>query len=116
MLPASRRSSPSNKDLPARLDGEQERRIQSLEGRGAFDDFLDLQRNSRSRRRNAAALGQRFEAAEVLEGETTKLEIDRANIQRRLQDDHRLRTCRRVRRPVIAKAISHPDDRQVSWV
>jgi uncharacterized protein YydD (DUF2326 family) len=35
-----------------------------------------------------ASLRERFKAAEVLEGEATQLEIDRANLKRRLQGDY----------------------------
>jgi uncharacterized protein YydD (DUF2326 family) len=35
-----------------------------------------------------ASLRERFKAAKVLEGEATQLEIDRANLKRRLQGDY----------------------------
>lgn len=97
----------------ARLDEERSSILKSLEGRGALDDFLDLQRDFAVAEANTAALSERFKAAELLEGETTKLDIDRANIQRRLQDDHRLRSDVLTRAIVIiADAISRLyDDR-----
>lgn len=102
----------------ARLDAERSGILKSLEGRGALDDFLDLQRELAVADANAATLGERFKAAEVLEGETTKLEIDRAHIQRRLQDDHRLRSSALTQAIVIiAKAISRLyDDRTGRFV
>jgi hypothetical protein len=42
----------------------------------------------------AASLRTRFNAAEKLEGQKTELDIDRANIKRRLQEDHRARKSR----------------------
>lgn len=101
-----------------RLDAERSRILKSLEGQGALDDFLDLQRELAVAEANAAALIERFKSAEVLEGETTKLEIDRANIQRRLQDDHRLRSGVLTQAIVIiAKAISRLyDDRTGRFV
>ena len=38
---------------------------------------------------SAAFLKERFKAAEILEGESTQLEIDRSNLKRRLQEDHK---------------------------
>ena len=37
---------------------------------------------------HAATLRERFKAAEMLEGESTQLDIDRSNLKRRLQEDH----------------------------
>jgi len=102
----------------ARLDAERSSILKGLEGRGALDDFLDLQRDFAVAEANAAALRERFKAAEVLEGEITTLEIDRANIQRRLQDDHRLRSDVLTQAIVIiADAISRLyDDRTGRFV
>jgi uncharacterized protein YydD (DUF2326 family) len=102
----------------ARLDTERSGILKSLEGQGALDDFLDLQREFAVTEASAAALTERFKAAEVLEGETTKLEIDRASIQRRLQDDHRLRSGALTQAIVIiARSISRLyDDRTGRFV
>lgn len=89
----------SNDADVTRLDRERAAIMQNLDGRGALDDFLELQRELADADAQAATLRERFKAAEVLEGESTKLEIDRANIQRRLQEDHRIRW------DVLAQAI-----------
>jgi uncharacterized protein YydD (DUF2326 family) len=75
----------------SRLDKERSAILQNLDGRGALDDFLTLQRELAEWHAEAATLRERFKAAEVLEGESTKLTIDRGNLQRRLQEDHRVR-------------------------
>jgi uncharacterized protein YydD (DUF2326 family) len=75
----------------ARLDKERSDILQTLQGRGALDDFLSLQRDLAEAEANAATLRERFKAAEVLEGESTKLDIDRANLKRKLQEDHHAR-------------------------
>jgi uncharacterized protein YydD (DUF2326 family) len=75
-----------------RLDRERSTTLQSLDGRGALDDFLVLQRGLAEAEAQAATLRERFKAAELLEGESTKLDIDRANLQRRLQEDHHTRS------------------------
>jgi uncharacterized protein YydD (DUF2326 family) len=102
----------------ARLDRERSSILKSLEGRGALDDFLDLQRDLADADAKAAALRERFKAAEVLEGESTKLNIDRANLQRRLQDDHRVRSEALAEAIlIIARAISRLyDDRTGRFV
>ena len=78
--------------IVARLDKERSLILQNLNGRGALDDFLSLQRDLAEWDAQAATLRERFKAAEVLEGESTKLNIDRSNLQRRLQEDHHLRS------------------------
>lgn len=77
----------------SRLDKERSTILQNLDGRGALDDFLALQRDLADWDAQAATLRERFKAAEVLEGESTKLAIDRGNLQRRLQEDHHVRTA-----------------------
>ncbi|KVU74710.1 hypothetical protein WK73_15105 [Burkholderia ubonensis] len=74
-----------------RLDKERSDILRMLEGRGALDDFLAMQRELADVEANAAALRERFKAAEALEGESTKLDIDRANLKRKLQEDHHAR-------------------------
>jgi uncharacterized protein YydD (DUF2326 family) len=76
-----------------RLDQERSTILQNLDGRGALDDFLTLQRELAEWDAQAATLRERFKAAEVLEGESTKLNIDRSNLQRRLQEDHHIRSA-----------------------
>lgn len=96
-----------------RLDRERSTILQSLDGRGALDDFLALQRELAGSDAQAATLRERFKAAEVLEGESTKLDIDRANLQRRLQEDHHIRSEALTQAIlIIADAIAHLyDDR-----
>ena len=72
----------------ASLDAERSGILRTLEGRGALDDFLELQRDLAEWEANAATLRERFKAAEILEGESTQLDIDRSNLKRRLQEDH----------------------------
>jgi len=62
--------------------------MQTLTGRGAMEDFLSLQRNLAELEAQAASLRERFKAAEVLETETTQLDLDRVDLKRRLQIDH----------------------------
>ena len=70
-----------------RLDDERQRILKILESHGALDDFIALQRELSELEAIAAALRERFKAAEMLEGEKTQLEIDRSNLHRRLQQD-----------------------------
>lgn len=74
-----------------RLDADRRDILKTLEGRGALDDFLKLQTELANFDAAAASLRERFKAAEILEGESTQLEIDRANLKRRLQEDHKAR-------------------------
>lgn len=74
-----------------RLDKERSEILQMLQGRGALDDFLTMQRELATGEAHAASLRERFKAAEALEGESTKLDIDRANLKRKLQEDHHAR-------------------------
>lgn len=74
-----------------RLDTDRRDILKTLEGRGALDDFLKLQTELANFDASAASLRERFKAAEILEGESTQLEIDRANLKRRLQEDHKAR-------------------------
>ena len=102
----------------SRLDRERSAILQDLDGQGALDDFLVLQRELADSDAQAATLRERFKAAEVLEGESTKLNIDRANLQRRLQEDHHVRSTALTEAIlVIANAISRLyDDRAGRFV
>jgi uncharacterized protein YydD (DUF2326 family) len=75
----------------SRLDEERSKILRTLQGRGALDDFLTMQRDLADVEANAASLRERFKAAEALEGESTKLDIDRAELKRKLQEDHHVR-------------------------
>jgi len=73
------------------LDLERSSILKMLEGRGALEDFVRLQKELALCEASAASLRERFKAAEILEGETTQLQIDRSNLKRRLQEDHQQR-------------------------
>jgi uncharacterized protein YydD (DUF2326 family) len=75
----------------SRLDEERSSILGTLQGRGALDDFLTMQRDLAELQGNAASLRERFKAAEALEGESTNLDIDRAELKRKLQEDHHVR-------------------------
>ncbi|MET4635618.1 ABC-three component system protein [Kaistia defluvii] len=78
----------------AELDEERSGILRQLAGFGAFEDLVALQVQVSGQQAELSALRERYKAAEVLEGKNTELEIDRANIKRRLQDDHRARQKR----------------------
>ncbi len=100
------------------LDSERSRLLKTLEGRGALEDFLQLQKLLAECDAQAASLRERFKAAEILEGEATQLDIDRANLKRRLQEDHQQRKVVLDEAIlIIAEAISELyDDRQGRFV
>jgi uncharacterized protein YydD (DUF2326 family) len=75
----------------AAFDLERSSILKMLEGRGALEDFVRLQKELALCEASAATLRERFKAAEILEGETTQLQIDRSNLKRRLQEDHQQR-------------------------
>jgi uncharacterized protein YydD (DUF2326 family) len=75
----------------AALDSERRQILISLQGRGALEDFLEMQRELATVETSAAALRERYKAAEILEGKTTQLDLDRVNLKRRLQEDYRAR-------------------------
>ena len=72
----------------AELDAERGEILRALEGRGALEDFTALQRRLAGADAEAAALRERYRAAETLESETTELRLERIGIKRRLQEDH----------------------------
>ena len=75
----------------AALDAERREILTTLEGRGALEDFLKLQAELAALEASAATLREKFKTAEALESDATQLEIDRSNLKRRLQEDHRER-------------------------
>ena len=75
----------------AALDNERRQILASLEGRGALEDFLGMQRDLATIETQAASLRERYKTAELLEGKSTQLDIDRVNLKRRLQEDFRAR-------------------------
>jgi uncharacterized protein YydD (DUF2326 family) len=102
----------------ATLDAERSGIFRTLQGRGALEDFLQLQKVLAQYDATAESLRERYQAAEILEGEVTQLEIDRSNLKRRLQEDHQQR--RAVLDEVIlliAEAIAELyDDREGKFV
>lgn len=60
----------------------------SLQGKGAFEDLVGMQRDLARIEAEHASLIERFKAAEKLEGEGAELKVDRIELQRRLQADH----------------------------
>lgn len=72
----------------AKLDAERRHLMGSLQGKGALDDFINMQHELAEQETLAAVLRARYQAAEVIEGESTQLEVDRANLKKRLQEDH----------------------------
>jgi uncharacterized protein YydD (DUF2326 family) len=77
--------------LSEALDTERSDILRFLQGSGALEDFTALQERLASLAVEAAALRERFKAAEILEGSKTELEGDRINLKRRLQEDHHAR-------------------------
>jgi uncharacterized protein YydD (DUF2326 family) len=73
------------------LDSERSGILKTLDGRGALEDFLSLQRELAELEASAASLSERYKAAVILEGEATQLDLDRVNLKRRLQSDHQER-------------------------
>jgi uncharacterized protein YydD (DUF2326 family) len=73
------------------LDTERSGILQQLAGRGALEDFLQIQKELVALEAEEASLRERFKTAEILEGEATQLDIDRANLKRRMQGDYRER-------------------------
>jgi uncharacterized protein YydD (DUF2326 family) len=73
------------------LSNERRAILASLEGKGALEDFLTMQRELAEAEAQAAILREKFAAAEILEGESTQLIEDRAALRRRLQLDHQER-------------------------
>jgi uncharacterized protein YydD (DUF2326 family) len=84
----TRRQISDNESLLALLDSERREILQTLEGRGALEDFVRLQRDLATAEASAAALRERYKAAEIVEGESTQLDLDRVNLKQRLQADH----------------------------
>lgn len=73
------------------LDVRRSEVLRNLESFGAFEDFIALQGQLAAAETETATLQKRFEAATVLEGSATELEIERVNLKRRLQEDHQAR-------------------------
>ena len=59
-----------------------------LDGKGAFEDLVLMQRELAILEAERATLEERFRAAEALEGRKAELKVDRLELQRALQADH----------------------------
>ena len=69
--------------------GESRKRIlTSLEGKGAFEDLVEMQRELAHLETVYANLKERYTAAEALESDEAELKADRIELKRRLQADH----------------------------
>ena len=88
---AARQELDEAETLSEALDTERSEILRFLEGSGALEDFTALRERLASLAVEAAALRERFKAAEILEGSKTELESDRINLKRRLQEDHHAR-------------------------
>jgi uncharacterized protein YydD (DUF2326 family) len=114
----TRRQINDNESRLSSLDVERRDILKTLEGRGAFEDFINLQRELANLEASAATLRERYKAAEILEGESTQLDLDRVNLKRRLQEDHQQRKAALDKAILlIADAISELyDDRTGRFV
>lgn len=74
-----------------RLAVERRTILQALAGKGALEDFLKMQAELAEAEAQAASLDERFRAAQILEGESTQLRIDRMQLKLRLEQDLRER-------------------------
>lgn len=70
------------------LGQSRKRILSSLEGKGAFEDLVEMQRELACLEAEYATIKERFAAAEVLESDKAELKVDRIELQRRLQADH----------------------------
>lgn len=92
----------------AELDKKRSAILLQLEGKGALEDFLQMQQRLAALETEAANLRERYKAAMALESQKTELAIDRANVKRRLQLDHDRTTSRLDEFTlIISGAISH---------
>lgn len=78
-------------DRFAALDAERSEILRLLEGHGALEDFIGLQKRLADAEAEAASLRDRFQSATVLASEGTELTIERASVKQRLQLDHQNR-------------------------
>ncbi len=83
----------------SKLDLDRSETLRNLEGKGALEDFVRLQRELADLEASAAALRERFKAAVVLEGESTQLDFDRVNLKKQLQADFQ------AKEEVLRKAV-----------
>lgn len=87
-LDQTRRSIELIEDKLASTGEERKRILKSLEGKGAFEDLVEMQRELAKLEADHAILKKRYAAAEVLESEEAKFKVDRIELKRRLLADH----------------------------
>ncbi|SFU96768.1 MULTISPECIES: ABC-three component system protein [unclassified Methylobacterium] len=75
----------------ATLDAQRGEILRMLDGHGALEDFVVLQKRLAEAEAELASLKERFKSAEALASQTTELTIERIGIKRRLQEDHQQR-------------------------
>lgn len=71
-----------------RLDARRAEIMQILNASGAFDHFTALQAEVAKVEAELETLRQKYETAEALESDITKLEMERARLQERLREDY----------------------------
>jgi uncharacterized protein YydD (DUF2326 family) len=81
------------------LDARRAEVMRILRAGGALEHFSELQSEVARQEAQVEALRARFRAAETLERNSAELDVERARLHKRLQDDHR------EQREVIAEAI-----------
>jgi uncharacterized protein YydD (DUF2326 family) len=81
------------------LDARRAQVMAVLQSGGALEHFSELQAELARLEAQVESLRQRFEAAEMLERKSADLDVERARLHTRLQDDHR------EQRDVITQAI-----------
>ena len=77
-----------NESEMAGWSAQRTRIMKTLEGGGALEDFVAMQRELTEVATAAAWLRERYKAAALLEGESTQLDMDRGALKLRLQTDH----------------------------
>lgn len=99
-LDQTRRKISSIEDQLASTGEERKRILRSLEGKGAFEDLVEMQRDLAKLEAEYAILKKRYAAAEVLESEEAKFKVDRIELKRRLLADHNTH-CEKLRLAII---------------
>lgn len=75
-------------DQLRKASDERKEILVSLQGKGAFEDLVHLQRELAKLEAEHATLKEQFSSAQTLESKGAELRVDRIELQRRLQADH----------------------------